>query len=121
MNRLKEINEKLRISYATLAELEKSYVGKIKGEVYVKRVHQLDQQRKDLFRKARNIGMGDKICIIKGKRRRENKKTPYISVEIPFTLIFTGVTLEEVPGLVKLHIKRCVSYRVQFYNTGQVY
>ena len=120
-NRLIEINERLRQVYALIAELDTEYQGKIKGEVYAKRVQQLREKRESLMHKAYSLGTGHSICLVKGKRRRPNRKNPALTTVVNFQVAFVGITEEELPHLLKFRIKgNIISYDVHFIKSGDL-
>lgn len=119
-NRLIDINTKMQQIYISIAELEKEYEGKIKGEVYRKRKLLLKDKKEYLVKKAKSIGCGYNVCFIKGKRRRPNKRNPTISTLVDFTLVFVGVDRKELPYLLEYKYKNIISYEVQFLTSGEI-
>ena len=121
MNRFNEINMSLKRVYALLAELEKNYQTSFKGSNYYKRKEQLEQKRDHLIKRAKMLGGGNSICIIRGKRRRPQKKNPSLSTVCAFELYLVGVSKEEVPYILELHAKNSISYSVKFIDSGKIY
>lgn len=121
MNRFMEINQSLNRIYALLAELEDEYKNSLKGSTYYKRKQQLELKRDHLIKRAKLIGNSGSIAIIRGKRRRPQKRNPNLFTITNFELFVTGVSRDEIPFILNLHAKNAISYKVEFLETGKVY
>jgi hypothetical protein len=105
-----------------IIELEKSYEGKLKGEVYLKRKQQLITKLGDLKNRALGIGVWGKgnIAEVRGKRKRQHRKNPKLWVTENFKIYFIDVTEEEVSNLVKLHVNNIETMTITFIKPGKI-
>ena len=118
MNQYQKINQQYEQCRTLLADLNKEYEGKLKGELYSKRKRQLELLGADLVRRAKNIGTTGNICHIYGKRSRPSLKNPRILVQENFNLYFTNITQEEASALVALHVKNVIHHTIKFIRPG---
>jgi hypothetical protein len=116
--RLVEINEKFERTKEQLSQLDIDYKDKTKGESYIKRKSQLIAKMGSLKRKALETGTSGSICHVTGILSRPSKKNPAVMVQEKFNLYFTNTEENEVPVLIRLHIKSIVSYTVTFIPPG---
>lgn len=115
-----EIVEKFKRTQAQIIELDQEYENKKKGDAYQKRKIQLIQKLDDYKRLAMNLGTRFNICHISGKRQRPSRKNPQVLVTENFNLYFTNIDENEASGLVKLHVKNAISYKITFYKPGVI-
>jgi len=121
MNRFEEALGKYNLAKNELDALEVQYEGTIKGVAYDKRKNQLLSKMSDTKASIMNIGVGQRVCIIKGKILRPHAKNAKIKVQSNFTLYFTGISDEEVPQLLNLRLKNVIQYTVTFVQTGVIH
>lgn len=120
MKRYFEIRQKFIFTQSQLEELDKEYKDRIKGVAYNKRKQQLIHKLSGIKNEALNLGSNGTICHVHGKIRRPHRRIPTISVVVPFNLYFVNVHEEDVPNLVKLHVKNVLEYSIKFIKPGLV-
>lgn len=115
---LTSINEQFERTKKQLTQLDIDYKDKTKGDSYLKRKTQLISKLGSLKRKALDIGSTGSICHVTGILSRPSKKNPAVMVQEKFNLYFTNVQEQEVPVLLRLHVKGLVSHTVTFIPPG---
>ena len=120
MKRYFEIAQKFQFVQSQIAELEAEYKGKIKGDVYRKKKQLYFKKLGAIKQEALTLGSNGAICHVHGKLRRPHRRTPSISVVVDFNLYLTNVAEEDVPKLVKLHVKNVLDYTIRFIKPGVV-
>lgn len=120
MNRYKDLLEKYNRTRTRLEELELEYKDHKKGEIYLKRKHQLISYGEGIIKKMKSIGVAGNICHVRGKRSRPSIQTPSVMVQERFNLYFVNVSEEEVSSLIKLHVKNIDQYTVTFIKPGML-
>lgn len=118
MKRYFEIAQKFEIFKSQLEELEKEYKDQIRGEVYRKKKTLILHKMNAVKQEALSLGSNGSICHVWGKLRRPHRKIRDISVIVPFNLYFINVAEEDVPKLVKLHVKNALEYSMKFIKPG---
>ena len=120
MKRYFEIAQKFTFVQSQIEELEAEYKDKIKGDVYRKKKALYIKKLEQIKQEALSLGSNGTLCHIHGKLRRPHRKSRDISVVVPFNLYFTNVAEEDVPKLVKLHVKNVLEYSIKFIKPGVV-
>ena len=120
MTRYFEIAEKFKFAQHQIDQLDQEYDGKTKGEVYRKKKTIWINKMSAYKDEALALGNNGSICHVWGKLRRPHRKQNDVSVVVPFNLYLTNVAEEDVPKLVRLHVKNHLEYAIKFIKPGVV-
>lgn len=120
MKRYFEIAEKFQFVQHQLAELEEEYKDKIKGDIYKRKKSLYIKKLGAIKVEGLSLGSNGNICHVRGNLRRPHRRNPSIMVVVDFNLYFTNVAEEDVPKLVKLHVKNVLTYTIKYIRPGLV-